>query len=182
MLIKSHTVNVAASLGPYPLAQTPAHDSVLKAGPKSIGTCTFGKPNSVLNGHDFPRAARSCFTFAEGHCWERDEQKSLANAIMYERRIGLSCEQCVKACGDTWTATGGVPYRYPIGGETDQIRINGGPTEGPRRRFCRSVVYDYRLELCDLFDVTGTEYGQHYSFTDGQRYKLVDFEARDFFR
>ncbi|MCP9266368.1 Protein F52C9.5 [Dirofilaria immitis] len=63
--------------------------------------------------------------------WRFEPQTAIANAIMFERTTGSSCEECVKKC----------------------IQLQDLSSEW----VCRSLTFDHQWKICDLFAVNGTK-------------------------
>ncbi|VDL72451.1 unnamed protein product [Nippostrongylus brasiliensis] len=75
--------------------------------------------------------------------WALHMESSLSHAVMFERRTGGSCGDCLRGCA----------------------MKQGGPWT------CRSIVYDYNWQICDMFAVAGTS----------PPFVLVEYEGRDYF-
>uniref|UniRef100_A0A5S6R4F3 Apple domain-containing protein n=1 Tax=Trichuris muris TaxID=70415 RepID=A0A5S6R4F3_TRIMR len=67
-------------------------------------------------------------------CYNSSHDTAMANGAPFERRSEISCEQCLKLC--------------------EEKRAPG------RRYECRSVIYDYIRNVCDLYAVIGTTWPQ----------------------
>uniref|UniRef100_A0A7E4VAX8 PAN domain-containing protein n=1 Tax=Panagrellus redivivus TaxID=6233 RepID=A0A7E4VAX8_PANRE len=77
--------------------------------------------------------------------WEIEPQSAIAHAIMFDRTTGLSCEECLQKCTEFQDAS------------TQWI--------------CRTLTYDNKWKICDLFAVNGTQYP----------YFLTQYHGRDYF-
>uniref|UniRef100_A0A914EN27 Apple domain-containing protein n=1 Tax=Acrobeloides nanus TaxID=290746 RepID=A0A914EN27_9BILA len=79
--------------------------------------------------------------------WSVQPQSAISGAIMFDRETGLSCDECLEKCSSE---------KY----------------QNPKKSWvCRSLTYDNKYKICDLFAVNGTEYP----------YYLVEYETRDYF-
>ncbi|KAF7633874.1 Apple domain-containing protein [Meloidogyne graminicola] len=90
---------------------------------------------------------------SEGECyfdpnqWQMQAQSATANAIMFDRSSGINCNECLERCSK---------------------QFQNQSTEW----ICRSLTYDHRWKICDLFAVNGGDYP----------YNLLDYEGRDYFQ
>ncbi|KAL3095263.1 hypothetical protein niasHS_007362 [Heterodera schachtii] len=115
-------------------------------------------PLSFIDGDEMPAYRRAPppptrrETRSEGQCqfdpnkWRVHAQSAVANAIMFDRTSGIRCDECLELCT--------TKYQDPS-----------------KAWVCRSVTYDHRWKICDLFAVNGTT----------SPYFLVDFKGRDYF-
>ncbi|CAG9539524.1 unnamed protein product [Cercopithifilaria johnstoni] len=62
--------------------------------------------------------------------WRFEPQTAVANAIMFERKTGSTCENCIKNC---------LYFQNP---DSEWV--------------CRSLTFDHHWKICDLFAVNGT--------------------------
>ncbi|VDM97051.1 unnamed protein product [Thelazia callipaeda] len=62
--------------------------------------------------------------------WRFEPQTAIANAIMFDRTTGYTCEECIEKC----------------------LKFQDHKSEW----ICRSLTYDHRWKICDLFAVNGT--------------------------
>ncbi|CAK5082198.1 unnamed protein product [Meloidogyne enterolobii] len=74
-------------------------------------------------------------------------QSAAANAVMFDRSSGVSCDECLERCS-----------KHFQNHSSEWI--------------CRSLTYDHRWKICDLFAVNGGD----------SPYNLLDFEGRDYFQ
>ncbi|KAH7730950.1 PAN domain containing protein [Aphelenchoides avenae] len=77
--------------------------------------------------------------------WAIEPQSAIAGAIMFDRTTGLSCEECLKKCTE---------FQDPSS-----------------KWVCRSLTYDNRWKICDLFAVDGNSHP----------YFLTEYDGRDYF-
>ncbi|TMS37573.1 hypothetical protein L596_004476 [Steinernema carpocapsae] len=88
---------------------------------------------------------------SEGQCkfdagkWEIEPESAISGAIMFDRTTGLSCEECLDKCTQFQDASS--------------------------QWVCRSVTFDNRWKICDLFAINGTS----------TPYFLTDYPGRDYF-
>ncbi|KAK0397976.1 hypothetical protein QR680_002370 [Steinernema hermaphroditum] len=88
---------------------------------------------------------------SEGQCkfdegkWEIEPESAISGAIMFDRTTGLSCEECLEKC----TQFQDVSSQW----------------------VCRSLTYDNRWKICDLFAINGTS----------SPYYLAEYPGRDYF-
>uniref|UniRef100_A0A1I8BG52 Apple domain-containing protein n=1 Tax=Meloidogyne hapla TaxID=6305 RepID=A0A1I8BG52_MELHA len=74
-------------------------------------------------------------------------QSAAANAIMFDRSSGIGCNECLERCSKKFQ-------------------------NHSTKWICRSLTYDHRWKICDLFAVNGGD----------SPYNLLDFEGRDYFQ
>ncbi|VDN52708.1 unnamed protein product [Dracunculus medinensis] len=77
--------------------------------------------------------------------WRIEPQAAVATAVMFDRTTGISCEDCLNKC----------------------MQMQAQDT----RWICRTLTYDNKWQICDLFAINGTNYP----------YFLTDFPERDYF-
>ncbi|KAE9556137.1 hypothetical protein FO519_000625 [Halicephalobus sp. NKZ332] len=77
--------------------------------------------------------------------WQVEPQSAIAHAIMFDRTTGLSCEECLDKCTQFQDASS--------------------------QWVCRTLTYDHRWKICDLFAVNGTE----------RPFFLAQYHGRDYF-
>lgn len=89
---------------------------------------------------------------SEGQCsydeklWDTTPQRGISNGIMFDRQSGVTCEECLGNCSMVYQDSNS-PW------------------------ICRSLTYDHRWKICDLYAVEG----------DKLPYFLVNVEGRDYF-
>jgi hypothetical protein len=95
---------------------------------------------------------------SEGTCdfdpqvWTQHNQTSIANAIMFNRLSGISCTECLEAC----------------------INDHQSPASP---WICRSLTYDHRWKVCDLYAVTGDKAPHHTVMVPGRDYFILNRAA-----
>uniref|UniRef100_A0A914HZM5 Apple domain-containing protein n=1 Tax=Globodera rostochiensis TaxID=31243 RepID=A0A914HZM5_GLORO len=113
---------------------------------------SFGEDEEIPGYRKAPPPPTRREVRSEGQCqfdsnkWRILPQSAVANAIMFDRTSGIQCNECLDLC----------TFKY----------------QDPSNAWiCRSVTYDHRWKICDLFAVNGTT----------KPYFLVDFMGRDYF-
>uniref|UniRef100_A0A914X9T5 Apple domain-containing protein n=1 Tax=Plectus sambesii TaxID=2011161 RepID=A0A914X9T5_9BILA len=90
----------------------------------------------IVSGYNRPPLPTIRSAQSEGQCsfdqsqWKAEVQCAIANAVMFDRRTGISCEECLKQCAGAQDPTS--PW------------------------ICRAATYDHRWSICDLFAIQGT--------------------------
>ena len=78
-------------------------------------------------------------------CWEVADDSTLQTAVFYERVAATSCDACIERCKATWARSSG--------------------------RLCHSLVFDFKVNICDLFDVNDV----------GGTFRTAAYPGRGFF-